>query len=159
MLRLLSRIRNTISSDRRPEREKQRERESVEAVNSLKTLRTTSFGGMAIDPEEIRDHVIPSREGQNHMDHKPGAAQQSTNGPSGQVFQEGGGISTNALGCIAVAAWRWLPSVSAVSGNGSVRFGKCRVFHRSCRGLFCLVRRQCEPTCCSFHTAFRAPLA
>ena len=62
ILRLLSRIRSTISPDRRPEWEKQREREFIEAVNSLKTLRVTPEGGMAIDPEEIREQVIESRE-------------------------------------------------------------------------------------------------
>lgn len=39
-----------------------REREFIKAVNGLKTLRTTERGGMSIDPEEIRDVIIKSRE-------------------------------------------------------------------------------------------------
>lgn len=39
-----------------------REREFIEAVNGLKTLRTTDRGGMSIDPEELREQVIKSRE-------------------------------------------------------------------------------------------------
>ena len=38
--------------DRRPEREKVREREFIQAANSLKTLKVTPEGGMSIDPEE-----------------------------------------------------------------------------------------------------------
>ena len=49
ILRLLSRIRSTISPDRRPDWEKQREREFIEAVNSLKTLRVTPGGRMSIE--------------------------------------------------------------------------------------------------------------
>jgi len=112
-LKLLPRTWNAICPDRRPEREKQREREFVEAVNNLKTLRTTPEGGMAIDPEEIRDHVIALREGQNRMAHKPGVTQSSTVGP-GQVFQEGSDVAMNAQDCIEVVAWRRLPSGAAV---------------------------------------------
>lgn len=65
-LKILSRLWNWLSPDL-PEWEKQREREFVEAVNSLKTLRVTPEGGMAIDPEEIREQVIESRERLKHF--------------------------------------------------------------------------------------------
>lgn len=48
-------------ADNRPEHEKERERQFIQALNQLKTLRTTPGGGMAIDPEEIRDQVLQSR--------------------------------------------------------------------------------------------------
>ncbi|MDV2799989.1 hypothetical protein R0E53_20900 [Pseudomonas aeruginosa] len=59
---ILDRLVARLLPDRRSEWEKQREREFIEAVNSLKTLRVTPEGGMAIDPEEIREQVIESRE-------------------------------------------------------------------------------------------------
>ncbi|MEI0828742.1 hypothetical protein [Pseudomonas aeruginosa] len=59
---ILDRLVARLFPDRRSEWEKQREREFIEAMNSLKTLRVTPEGGMAIDPEEIREQVIESRE-------------------------------------------------------------------------------------------------
>lgn len=49
------------------EPEKARERQFIEAVNSLKTLRVTDRGTMSIDPEEIRDQIIESREALKHL--------------------------------------------------------------------------------------------
>ncbi len=59
--------------DRRPEWEKKREREFIQAVNNLKTLSVTNRGGMAIDPEEIREQIVASREQLKHLVHKSGA--------------------------------------------------------------------------------------
>lgn len=53
--------------DRRSEAEIARERQFIEAVNSLKTLRTTDRGGMSIDPEEIRDQILERREALKHL--------------------------------------------------------------------------------------------
>lgn len=39
MLNVLKRVFNVLYPDRRPEREKQREREFIQAANGLKTLR------------------------------------------------------------------------------------------------------------------------
>jgi len=50
----LNRLVNWLFLDRRPEWDKQRDREFIQAVNSLKTLRTTPDGGVSIDPEEPR---------------------------------------------------------------------------------------------------------
>ncbi|AGE28280.1 hypothetical protein H045_21090 [Pseudomonas poae RE*1-1-14] len=39
-----------------------REQAFIDAVNKLKTLHVTSEGAMYIDPEEIREQIIASRE-------------------------------------------------------------------------------------------------
>lgn len=48
--------------DKRPAWVQAEEREFIKAVNSLKTLQTTPRGGMRIDPEELRDQILASRE-------------------------------------------------------------------------------------------------
>lgn len=45
-----------------PTAEQVRDREFIKALNSLKTLRVTDRGGMSIDPEELRDQVMKSRQ-------------------------------------------------------------------------------------------------
>ena len=62
MLKILDRLWNWAFPDNRSETEKAKELEFIQAVNQLNTLRTTARGGMAIDPEEIRDQVLQSRE-------------------------------------------------------------------------------------------------
>lgn len=115
---LLSRLWNLISPDRRPEREKAREREFILAANSLKTLSVTDRGGMSIDPEEIREQIIASREQLKHLVRKPGAPSNSLKGATGtQVDQEANLLikaPVAVLDCIEVVAWRRLPSGGAV---------------------------------------------
>lgn len=48
-------------TDDRSEREKNRDKAFIKAVNNLKTLAVTSGGGMSIDPLEIQDKVIAAR--------------------------------------------------------------------------------------------------
>ncbi|MDV6697224.1 hypothetical protein FA541_29580 [Pseudomonas aeruginosa] len=48
--------------DKRPVWVQQQERDFIAAVNSLKTLHVHKDGRMSIDPEEIREQVIESRE-------------------------------------------------------------------------------------------------
>lgn len=62
MLKFLEQIWEWAFPDKRSEAEKEKEREFIQAVNQLKTLRVTSHGRMSIDPEEIRDQVLQSRE-------------------------------------------------------------------------------------------------
>lgn len=62
MLKFLEQIWDWAFPDKRSEAEKEDERQFNRAVSQLKTLRTTPGGGMAIDPEEIRDQVLQSRE-------------------------------------------------------------------------------------------------
>ncbi|AVD96239.1 hypothetical protein C4Q27_03005 [Pseudomonas sp. SWI36] len=57
--------------DKRSQREKDQEREFIEAVNSLKTLSVNEHGGMSIDPEEVRDVVIAARENYRHLLNTP----------------------------------------------------------------------------------------
>ncbi|WP_224765908.1 hypothetical protein [Pseudomonas asiatica] len=61
MLKILDRLWDWAFPDNRSAAEKEREREFIQAANQLKTLRTTPGGGMAIDPQEIRDQVLQSR--------------------------------------------------------------------------------------------------
>lgn len=72
-MKLLSSLSNVISPDSRPEWEKARERDLINAVNKLKTLSVTDRGGMAIDPEEIREQIVASRKQLKHLVHKSGA--------------------------------------------------------------------------------------
>lgn len=66
-MKFLLRLRDFCFPDRRSEAEIARERQFIEAVNSLKTLRTTDRGGMSIDPEEIRDQILERREALKHL--------------------------------------------------------------------------------------------
>ena len=70
-MKIFKKLWSFIDSDRRPEWEKQREREFIEAVNSLKTLKVTPGGRMSIDPEEIREQVLEARERLKHFVRKP----------------------------------------------------------------------------------------
>ena len=104
--------------DRRPDWEQKREREFILAANKLKTLSVTDRGGMSIDPEEIREQIIASREQLKHLVRNPGAPSNSLNGATGtQVDQEASGVvkaSVEPQDCIEVVAWRKLPSGAAV---------------------------------------------
>lgn len=62
MLKILDRLWDWAFPDKRSEAEKEDERQFIQALNQLKTLRISPGGGMAIDPEEIRDQVLQSRE-------------------------------------------------------------------------------------------------
>jgi hypothetical protein len=48
--------------DKRPAWVQAVEREFIKAVNSLQTLQSTPGCGMRIDPEELRDQILASRE-------------------------------------------------------------------------------------------------
>lgn len=104
--------------DRRPEREKVREREFIQAANSLKTLKVTPEGGMSIDPEELRDQIIASREQLKHLVHKSGAASSSFEATADiRVEQEASATieaSVSAMDCIELLAWRRLLTGAAV---------------------------------------------
>lgn len=104
--------------DRRPEREKAREREFILAANSLKTLTVTDRGGMSIDPEEIRHQIIAAREQLKHLVHKPGVPGRSFKAAVHvQVEQEENPAEeapVSALDCREIAAWRRLSSGASV---------------------------------------------
>lgn len=109
---------NLISPDRRPNWEKARERDFIAAVNKLETLSVTDRGGMAINPEEIREQVITSREQLKDLVHMPGAPRRSLKVVTDtQVDQEASAsqeVPVGALDCTEVVAWRRLPSGASV---------------------------------------------
>lgn len=71
-LKLISKFWNFISSDRRPDCKKTREQNFITAANKVKTISLNAGGVISIDPEEIRDQIITSREQLKHLVHKPG---------------------------------------------------------------------------------------
>ncbi|MBA1376658.1 hypothetical protein [Pseudomonas brassicacearum] len=118
MLKVLKRVFNILYPDRRSEREKAREREFILAANSLKTLKVTPEGGMSIDPDELRDQIIASREQLKHLVHR-------RESPSRLVIAAGDAqveplmsptaeAPVSSMDCIEVVAWRRLHSGAAV---------------------------------------------
>ncbi len=57
--------------DKRPDWVQQQERDFIAAVNSLKTLHVCESGRMSIDPEEIREQVLESRERLKELVRRP----------------------------------------------------------------------------------------
>lgn len=108
----LQRLATWLFPDSRPEWEQKREREFILAVNKLKTLSVTDRGAMSIDPEELREQVVASREQLKHLVHKPGAPSRPFKAVAGlQVNTEARstlGPSVDTLDCIEVVAWRRL---------------------------------------------------
>lgn len=117
-LKLLNSIRNLISPDRRPEREKTREREFILAANSLKTLSVTDRGGMSIDPEELRDQIVASREHLKHLVHRSEAPNRSFRTSEDAQVEPLVSSTVEApvstMDCIEVVAWRRLQTGAAV---------------------------------------------
>ena len=70
-MKWLGRLIGFVCRDKRSGREQAREREFIDTLNGLKTLRVTPDGGMSIDPEEIRDRVIASRHALKHFVRRP----------------------------------------------------------------------------------------
>ena len=109
-LKLLTALWSVISPDRRPEREKAREREFIQAANSLKTLSVTNRGGMSIDPEELREQIVAAREQLKHFVHNPRAHSGSCQAvAAAEVVQEADPSAEGGRDCIEVVAWRRLP--------------------------------------------------
>ncbi|WP_406227541.1 hypothetical protein ACI7YU_22905 [Pseudomonas siliginis] len=117
-LKLLTRLWSVISPDRSPEQEKTREREFILAANSLKTLSVTDRGGMSIDPEELRDQIVASREQLKHLVHRPEAPSRSFRASEDAqvepLVSPTVEAPVSAMDCIEVVAWRRLPSGAAV---------------------------------------------
>lgn len=114
----LQRLNAWLFPDRRPEWEKMRDREFILAVNKLKTLSVTDRGGMSIDPEELRDQIVASREQLKHLVHKPGAPSRPfkavENLPVEQEVRSTVEAPVDELDCNEVVAWRRLSSGAAV---------------------------------------------
>ncbi|MEJ5279797.1 hypothetical protein WH299_11025 [Pseudomonas sp. MYb541] len=113
-MKIISSLWNIISTDRRSEREKARERQFILAANKLKTLRVTPEGGMSIDPEELRDQIVAAREQLKHLVHKSDAPSGPSSPMPGQEASPIAEAPGGAMDCIEVVAWRSLLSGGAV---------------------------------------------
>ncbi len=114
MLKVLKRVFNVLYPDRRPQREQKSEREFINAANSFKTLRVSDRGGMSIDPKELRDQIVSSREQLKHLVHKPQAAIGSSDPVAGQGTSAVLDFSKEALDCIEIVIWRLLTTGATV---------------------------------------------
>jgi hypothetical protein len=110
----LTQIARWLFPDRRPDYEKERERDFIKAANRLRTLRVTPEGGMSIDPEELRDQIITAREHLKHLVHKPVTTSRPSSPIPGQEANPVAEALDGALDCLEVVAWRRLPSGAAV---------------------------------------------
>ncbi|MCM8560836.1 hypothetical protein ACLE2W_11975 [Pseudomonas shahriarae] len=114
----LYRLTSRLFPDRRPEREKAREREFIRAANSFKTLRVTQEGGIFIDPEELREQIVASREQLKHLVHKPeassGLCQAVAAVEVGQEADTSAEATVELQDGIEVVAWRRLYSGAAM---------------------------------------------
>lgn len=110
----LTQIARWLFPDRRPDYEKERERDFIKAANRLRTLRVTPEGGMSIDPEELRDQIITAREHLKHLVHKPVTTSRPSSPIPGQEANPVAEALDGALDCLEVVAWRRLHSGAAV---------------------------------------------
>ncbi|MFJ2464857.1 hypothetical protein [Pseudomonas sp. NPDC087615] len=114
----LHRLITKLFPDRRPQQEKKREREFIQAANSLKTLKVTPEGGMSIDPEELREQIVASREQLKHLVHRPEAPSRSFREVEDAQVEPLVGSTVEApvstMDCIEVVAWRRLQSGATV---------------------------------------------
>ncbi|WP_431035424.1 hypothetical protein [Pseudomonas yamanorum] len=117
-MKLFTSLWNLISPDRRPDWEKAREREFILAANSLKTLSVTDRGGMSIDPEELRDQIVASREQLKHLVHRPEAPSRSFRAAEDAHVEPSVSRTVaapvSAMDYIEVVAWRSLQTGAAV---------------------------------------------
>ncbi|WP_426215191.1 hypothetical protein [Pseudomonas sp. DWRC2-2] len=97
--------------DKRSDRERKREREFIDAANKLKTLAVTDRGGMSIDPNEIRNQILESREALRHLvdpSHKKPISEQ-------QIRRSDAELNVvDIVDYIQVVSWRRLNSKSAL---------------------------------------------
>lgn len=57
--------------DTRSDWEKKQERAFIEAINKLKNYSVSDRGGLSMDPDELREQVIASREKLKHLVQQP----------------------------------------------------------------------------------------
>lgn len=117
-MKLLTSLWNLINPDCRPDWEKARERDFIAAANGLKTLSVTDRGGMSIDPEELRDHIVASREQLKHLVHRSEAPNRSfrasEDAQAEPLVSPTVEAPVSAMDCIEVVAWRRLQAGAAV---------------------------------------------
>ncbi|RMR62277.1 hypothetical protein [Pseudomonas cichorii] len=108
------RLASWLFPDKRPDREKEREREFIRAANKLQTLKVSRDGGMSIDPEELREQIITAREQLKHLVHKQVTPSRSFNPVAGQgesPIVEAPGVAQDS---VEVVAWRRLANGASV---------------------------------------------
>ncbi|MBX8563135.1 hypothetical protein K5D44_00285 [Pseudomonas cichorii] len=114
----LYRLISWLFPDRRPDWEQRREREFIHAANGLKTLRVTPEGGMFIDPEELREQIVASREQLKSLVRKPGStirlSEVLPSVATDEVLQPCERGSDEILDVVEVVAWRRLPTGAVV---------------------------------------------
>ena len=117
-MKLLTSLWNLINPDRRPDWEKARERDFIAAANGLKTLSVTDRGGMSIDPEELRDQIVASREQLKHLVHRPEAPNRSfraaDDAQAEPLVSPNVEAPVSATDCIEMVTWRRLLSGAVV---------------------------------------------
>ncbi|KAF1312503.1 hypothetical protein BLX42_03110 [Pseudomonas sp. SG-MS2] len=74
----LKRIADWLLPVKRSQREKEQERDFIQAVNRLETLSTTERGGMSIDAEELRDAIMASYYKRRRQDEAPNKVANAT---------------------------------------------------------------------------------
>lgn len=98
--------------EKRSEHEELKEQSFIEAANKLKTLRVTERGGMFIDPEEIRDQILDSREALKRLvapsHRRPANAQPEPDKDTKNTSEIG------ASDYVQIISWRRLPSNTAI---------------------------------------------
>lgn len=60
-------VRCWLLPDRRSNWENKRERQFIDAVNRLKNVHVSDRGGLSINPEELRDQILESRQQLKHL--------------------------------------------------------------------------------------------
>lgn len=108
------RLASWLLPDKRPDREKEREREFIRAANKLQTLKVSREGGMSIDPEELRDQIVAAREQLKHLIHKQVRPSRTFNPVAGQGESPIVDAPGVALDSIEVVAWRRLANGASV---------------------------------------------
>jgi hypothetical protein len=115
----LMRLWTWLFKDKRSAWEQKQERRFIAAVNQLKNYSVTDRGGLSIDPEELRERVMASREELKHLVQPP-SSNRTTHAPpytTARSTGHQGGSSPSASGMddfVEVVTWRRLASGASV---------------------------------------------
>ncbi|MBT2371305.1 hypothetical protein [Pseudomonas fluorescens] len=115
----LMRLWTWLFKDKRSAWEQKQERRFIAAVNQLKNYSVTDRGGLSIDPEELRERVMASREELKHLVQPPSSNRTTHAPPFTTAPSTGhqGGSSPSASGMddfVEVVTWRRLASGASV---------------------------------------------
>ena len=108
-----------LFKDKRSDWEQKQERRFIMAVNQLKNYSVSDRGGLSMDPEELRERVMASREKLKHLV-QPSASNHTTHVhqfTTAHLTGHQGGSSPSATGVsdfLEVVTWRRLTSGASV---------------------------------------------